>query len=247
MAILASTAAAGDQFGGFKDLVDSGSLKPFTRDLGSILGAATFHNGRSLGFSGFDVGVRGGLQLHPGKGDDVLHQRGVRLVGLPWVQAEIGLPFRFDGFIRGVSYQGLTIAGGGARYGLPLSSEKPRAPQWLLTTSAHSVAHRFFSASHLGANLVASVNYAFERREGEATRELAQLTPYAGAGADRTRVVVRTVPVRDATLEGATATTWEPRFTLGASLRFKRFLYLHAAGVFSQRVPGLDSGIGMRF
>ncbi|HVE11902.1 MAG TPA: hypothetical protein VNI01_00790, partial [Elusimicrobiota bacterium] len=120
-----SAARASDQFGGFQEFVDRGSLKPFTRDLGSILGAASFHSGRSLGLTGFDIGARGGLQFKPSRGDTVLTGRGVKAFGLPWVQAEIGLPFSLDGFIRGISYQGLTIAGGGLRYSILKSADTP--------------------------------------------------------------------------------------------------------------------------
>jgi hypothetical protein len=57
--------ATADPYSGFERYADAGSLKPFTRDLGGILGAVTFHNGRSLGFSGFDVGVRYSSQCYP--------------------------------------------------------------------------------------------------------------------------------------------------------------------------------------
>lgn len=225
---------AGDQFGGFKDYADSGSLKPFSRDLGSVLGGAAFHSGRSLGFSGFDVGVRGGLRMNPSKGNQILRAKGVKVFGLPWVQAEIGLPFRLDGYIRGVSYQGLTIAGGGLRYGLSKTADKPKTPQLLLATSAHSVAHRYFSASHFSGNIVGSITVKW-------------MTPYIGGGVDRTRVVVRTVPVLDPTLEGATVTTLTSRFTAGVSLRPKTYLYLHGAYVLAHGQSGFDSGFGIRF
>ncbi len=225
--------AAGDQFGGFKEFLDRGSLKPFTRDLGSILGAAAFHNGRSLGFSGFDLGIRGGFRFQPSKGNDVMHRKGVKKMGLPWVQAEIGLPFRLDGYIRGISYQGLTIAGGGLRYGLR-KTDKPRTPQFLIATSAHSVAHRFFSASHFGVNFVGSISIKW-------------LTPYLGAGIDRTRVVVRTVPVLDPTLEGESARTLESRFTVGVAVRPKPYLYLVTGYTLTHGQHGLDTGLGIRF
>ena len=123
--ISAGPASSGEQFGRFAEFVDRGSLKPFTRDLGGLLGSATFHNGRGLGLTGFDIGIHGGIQLRPSKGDEILRRSGVKTVYLPWVQAEIGLPFRFDGYIRGISFQGLTIAGGGVRYGLTKTADQP--------------------------------------------------------------------------------------------------------------------------
>lgn len=225
---------AGDQFGGFRQYVNRDSLKPFARDLGALMGAATFHNGRPLGFSGFDVGVRGGMMLLPDARDKVLRDKGVRAYGLPWVQAEIGLPKGLDGYIRGISYQGLTIAGGGLRYGLTKAQDKPLKPQFLIAASAHSLAHRYFSASHFGGDLIGSIM-------------VKGVTFYSGAGVDRTRVVVRTVPVRDAGLEGESAAALGSRFTTGVSLRPLKYLYLHAAYMLVDKQSGFSCGFGIRF
>ena len=232
--ITPSEARAQDQFGGFQQFIDRGSLKPFARDLGTVLGAATFHSGRSLGFSGFDVGVRGGMTMSPDRDDRVLRGRGVNVFGLPWVQAEIGLPFSLDGFIRGGSFQGLTIAGGGLRYGLTKASDKPYTPYFLVSWSAHSVAHTAFSASHFGVNLVTSM-------------QAGPVSPYLGLGADRTRVVVRAVPTLDPAMVGETATALVPRATLGLSMRPKPYIYLHGAATYVNRGAGFDSGVGIRF
>lgn len=232
--IMPSEALAQDQFGGFQQYIDRGSLKPFARDLGSVLGAATFHSGRSLGFSGFDVGVRGGLVMSPDRDDRPLRGRGVGVFGLPWVQAEIGLPFSLDGFIRGGSFQGLTIAGGGLRYALTKASDKPYKPHFLVSWSAHSVAHSAFSASHFGINLVTSM-------------QCGPVNPYFGLGGDRTRVVVRAVPALDPTMVGETAAVLTPRVTLGLSMRPKPYIYLHGAVTYVNRQAGFDSGVGIRF
>lgn len=217
----------------FRDNVDQGSLKPFTRDLGGMLGSSAFHSGRPLGFSGFDLGVHGGIQLNPEPGDEILRRSGVRSFGLPLVQAEIGLPFKFDGFIRGASYQGLTVAGGGLRYGLFKVSDEPWKPQVLISGVANSVSHEDFAASHYGFSLVGSLNFPL-------------VTPYVGAGIDRTRVIVRTA-TNDPSLVGATATTAEPRFTVGATVKPIPFGYLHAAFVQAHKQPGFEAGFGARF
>ena len=102
--LASSSAYAGaDQYGGFARYADEGSLKPFARDLGGILGAATFQSGRSLGLTGFDIGARFGAQFYPSKGNSILLNGGVRVFGLPWAQAEVGMPFKISGFIRGIS------------------------------------------------------------------------------------------------------------------------------------------------
>src|SRR4051794_30986092 len=225
-AFAAPAEAAADPYAGFAKFADSGSLKPFTRDLGGLLGGATFHDGRSLGFSGFDVGARYSAQFYPSKGDNIMRNNGVRAFGLPWVQAEVGMPFKIDGFIRGISYQGLTIAGGGLRYGLLKIADSPWAAQVLVSGVGHSVVHQHFSASHLGASLVASMG-------------IPVFTPYIGAGVDRTRVVVRS-SLLDPTLNGQDFTTVESRFTAGMQLRPWPFFYVSLAGILSHGRPGAE-------
>ena len=229
----AAARAGADQFGNFSRFADGGSLKPFTRDLGGILGAATFHSGRSLGFSGFDVGLRFGGQFYPSRGNRIMRDGGVRFFGLPWIQAEIGMPFKLDGFIRGVSYQGLTIAGGGVRYGLYSKSDEPWSPQVLLSGVGHSVVHRDFSASHAGANLVCSAGTP-------------RFTPYAGVGFDRTRMVVRE-STADPTLNGRVTETFESRYTLGARVKPYQFTYVSIAATLAHGQPGAEAGLGVRF
>jgi hypothetical protein len=225
--------ATADPYAGFEQFADAGSLKPFTRDLGGLLGSATFHNGRSLGFSGFDVGVRYGGQFHPSAGDNIMRGNNVHGFGLPWVQAEIGMPFKIDGFIRGISYQGLTVSGGGVRYGLYSPSDKPWSPQVLVSGVGNSVVHKDFSATHFGANLVASA--------GTAT-----VTPFIGAGFDRTRMVVRASTL-DPTLNGRDVTTLESRFTAGVSLKPYQFTYVSVAANLVHGMAGAEGDLGVRF
>lgn len=225
--------ASADPYGAFPQTADAGSLKPFTRDLGGLLGSAAFHNGRSLGFSGFDVGVRYGSQFYPSKGDGIMRGNGVKTFGLPWVQAEIGLPFKIDGFIRGISYQGLTVSGGGVRYGVYSPSDKPWTPQVLLTAMGHSAVHQNFSATHLGVDAVASI--------GNAT-----FTPYVGAGFDRTRMVVRNSTL-DPTLNGRDTSVLESRFTAGVTVKPVQFTYFSVAGTLVHGQGGADASLGMRF
>lgn len=230
---------AEDPFGHFKEYADRASFKPFTRDLGSLLGSASFHSGRSLGFSGFDLGAHLGMQFRPDKNNTALRRGGTKTFGIPFVQGEIGLPLRMDGFIRGISYQGITIAGGGLRYGLFRVTDQVWKPQVLVATIGHSVSHRDFSASHFGADLVVSISHPI-------------FTPYLGAGFDRTRVVARAADA-DPTIVGEVATTMEPRYTGGFSLRpfpeksQYHFLYIQSALTMAHGEPGLDAGFGLRF
>jgi hypothetical protein len=226
-------AAASDQYGGFQQYATSGAIKPFCRDLGGVLGSATFHSARSIGVSGWDVGARGGMQFRPDKNDAILRNNGVHAFGLPWVQGEVGLPWGIDGFVRGISYQGLTIAGGGVRYSLLKANDKPWTPKLLVSGVAHSAVHQQFSASHFGASLVASMGTPM-------------FTPYIGVGIDRTRLVVRSSTI-DPTQNGREVTTNESRFTAGVQYRPWTFFYVHGAFVALHGYPGAEAGLGIRF
>ncbi len=231
--LLSAVSAGAEQFDGFARYADASSLKPFARDLGGILGSATFQSGRSLGLTGFDLGARFGGQFYPSPGNRIMRNNGVRAFGLPWVQAEVGMIFKLSGFIRGVSFQGLTIAGGGIRYGLYATSDKPWAPQILVSVVGHSVVHEDFSASHFGANIVCSAGTPL-------------WAPYAGVGLDRIHLLVRRSTL-DPALNGRAANTLESRFTLGVRLTPYQFTYLSLAATMVHAQAGAEAGLGVRF
>lgn len=242
LALLWGGSALAGQYDGFRSHADSGSLKPFCRDIGGILGSASFQSGRTLGFSGFDAGGRAAMQFRPDPNDRILRDHGVKAFYLPFVQAEIGMPKSLDGFIRGTSHNGLTIAGGGLRLGVIKGQDKPWSPQVLLVGVAHAAVHQDFSVTHFGGSLVGSMGtQAF--------------LPYLGAGVDRTRLVVRNSLV-DPALNGTAVTTVESRFTAGLRVKpFTRvgkspawnFFYMHAAYVLLHGRSGAEAGLGLRF
>ncbi|MFA6317366.1 MAG: hypothetical protein WC943_08105 [Elusimicrobiota bacterium] len=234
--------AHADQFGGFQQFSDRGSLKPFARDLGGILGSSSFHSGRSLGFSGFDVGFRGGMLFSPDKRDKILRDNGVKAFGMPWVQAEVGLPMRFDVFIRGASFEGLTVSGGGLRWGVFKGGDKPWSFQLLVSGLGHAYVHQHFSGVHAGANIVASTGNQY-------------IVLYTGPGFDWTRLVARSSTL-DPTLAGETAHTFEYRCTAGMKLKpfaavtsnkLLPYLYLSAGYILVHGESGAESSFGIRF
>lgn len=220
-------------YDGFANYANQSSLAPFARDLGGILGSSTFHSGRVLGFSGFDMGVHAVAQFAPEQGDQILRGSGNKTFGMPMVQAEVGLPFRVDGFVRGMSYGGLTVAGGGLRYAIIKPKDTPWSPQLMISGVADSVTQQDFSASHFGCDLVASMGTQM-------------WTPYIGAGLDLTNLSVKNSNL-DPALDGEYVRAWGDRFTLGLQFRPGQFFYTHIAYVLLHGENGAEAGLGIRF
>lgn len=236
-AVLMFLSAAGgrcaDPFADFKRDITAASLKPFARDIGGILGSAAYNTGRSLGFSGFDVGVRGAAQFVADPGNSVFRNSGAEAFAFPWIQAEIGMPFRLDGFIRGSNYNGVTLSGGGIRYGLRKISDVPYSVQIMLVGLGNSATHADFSAVHFGASAVVSVN-------------MPVITPYLGAGVDRTKLTVKRAVSSPELVESETVTT-EGRFTFGLHARIAQFFYITAAANMLHGRTGMEASLGTRF
>ena len=228
-----SESFAAASYDNFANYATQSSLAPFARDLGGILGSSTFHSGRVLGFSGFDVGVHAVAQFAPEAGDTILGHNGPQTFGMPMVQAEVGLPFRVDGFVRGMSYGGLTVAGGGLRYGIIKPKDTPWSPQLMISGVADSVTAQDFSASHFGCNLVASMGTQ-------------KFTPYLGAGLDLTNLSVKNSNL-DPSLDGDYVRAWGDRFTAGVQFRPAQFFYIHLAYVLLHGESGTEGGLGLRF
>ncbi len=228
-----------DQFGGFQQFSDPGSLIPFARDLGGILGSGTFQGARTLGVTGWDVSVRGALQLDPDPDNKILRDNGVNSAfGFPIIQAEVGLPLRLDGFIRGMSFEGLTVAGGGIRYGIIKGTDKPWSPKLMLVGVGHAVVHQHFSANHFGGNLVLSAG----------TNRFA---PYIAGGFDRVRLVARS-STRAPIIAGTTVTSFNYRSTVGVRLKpftraYFEFIYLTVAYNYMHGRSASESSLGIRF
>ena len=204
-------------------------LKPFTRDLGGLLGSGSNQTARALGFSGFDIGVKSVMQFEPEKKDTILKKNNPFGMGL--IQAEIGMPYRIDGFIRAGAYEGLAVAGGGLRYGIRKVSDAPYYTQVMLIAMGDLAAHKYFYASHFNSSLMFSVNVPY-------------VAPYFGVGFDNTKLTAQNNI--DPALVGKTVTVFEPRYTFG--LRTKLNLGYLAAGVtYTHGRTLVNAGAGLRF
>lgn len=227
--------AAWAGFSDFKNVATDAALEPFARDIGGMLGAGAAHSGRSLGFPGFDVGLRFGGMANLDDDDTILKAADLEPFGMPWVQAEIGLPFKLDGFIRGFSYNSLSMVGGGLRYGVLRVVDLPLTPQLTVGVMANTLSFSQFSATHFGGNATLSVKALI-------------VEPYVGVGYDRTKVEVKSVGSGNVNLtDDKTATGTAPRFTVGLNLKPLPLMYIHAGYSLIRTGGGFEGGMGIRF
>lgn len=209
--------------------VTRAGLEPFTADIGGLLGAASNHTARSLGFSGFDMGFRSALQLKPSSGNNVLPAE--KAFGFNYFQAEIGMPYRIDGFVRAGGDDGLVVSAAGLRYGLRAISDRPYYTHAMLEAIGSLAAHKHFYAKHFAANLRLSMNVG-----------LAVL--YAGAGLDNTVLTVQNA--NDAALVGENINTAEPRCFAGLKKKI-RYGYFSAGYAEAHGRGILEGTLGLRF
>lgn len=205
------------------------ALKPFARDIGSLLGSGTYQTARPLGFAGFDIGVRGAAQFRPSRGNTVLRKN--NMFGLGVVQAEIGMPYRIDGFVRGGAFEGLSMAGGGLRYGLWNLSDEKYKINAMLVGMANMAAHRYFYAIHFNTGLVFSINVPVA-------------APYLGVAYDFTRLEAQTV--KDASLIGRKVSVSAARFTAGMRVKLK-LGYLAGGITYTHDRSLVNASAGFRF
>ena len=239
----AFNASAGVMFDDFGANVTPQNVRDFAKDLGGLIGSGTYTTGRVLGWGGFQIGPRAStiFRLSQGNGDNEATRNHTALgdrkevgsVFYPWLQADIGLPFRIDGFIRASSYEGLTIAGGGLRWGITRPNEMLGSLQPMLVVAAHSAAARDFSVTHYNANLVLSMKIKY-------------FVPYIGGGVDYT-----TLHINDAVsapqLEGTSQYVATARATAGFNFKLPSYMDLSLAAHYAHYGLGAEGSLTLRF
>lgn len=240
--VSAEAATSWDHFG---DYVTANNVRAFTKDLGGMIGSGTYTTGRILGWGGFQIGPRGSMlfKMSRGHGDTYTERQQTALgdrdkVGAmfsPWLQADIGMPFRLDGFIRASSYQGLTIAGGGLRWGITRPSEMLGSFQPMLVVAAHSATARDFSATHYNASLVMSMKFKY-------------FVPYIGGGVDYTTLNIGNgVGAQGAVLRGEHEHAATARGTVGFNFKLPSYLDLSLAANYAHYGLGGEASLSLRF
>ena len=219
------------------------NVRAFTKDLGGIIGSGTYTTGRILGWGGFQIGPRASMvfKMSKGNGDDRDTQQHTALgdrddvgsVVYPWLQADIGMPFRIDGFIRASSYQGLTIAGGGLRWGITRPNEMLGSFQPMLVVAAHSASARDFSATHYNASLVLSMKFKY-------------FVPYVGGGVDYTTLNINQA-LLSPDLIGTREHAATARATAGFNFKLPSYLDLSLAANYAYYGLGAEASLSLRF
>lgn len=238
----ASGSFAGNIWNDFSQNVTEQNVRAFTKDLGGLIGSGTYTTGRVLGWGGFQIGPRGSMIFKMSKGSGATSaeknhtalgdRNKVGKVFYPWLQADIGLPFRIDGFIRASSYEGMTIAGGGLRWGITQPNEMMGSFQPMLVVAAHSASARDFAASHYNASLVLSMKFKY-------------FVPYVGGGVDYTTLHVNSVAATELAGENEYAAT--ARGTVGFNFKLPSYLDLSLAANYAHYGLGAEASLSVRF
>ena len=240
---LALPASARNIWDDFGDHVTAQNVRAFTKDLGGLIGSGTYTTGRVLGWGGFQIGPRASMIFKMSEANGDTHEarqktalgdrEEVGTVWYPWLQADIGMPFRVDGFIRASSFEGMTIAGGGLRWGITRPSEVLYSFQPMLVVSAHSASARDFSATRYNASLVLSMKFKY-------------VVPYIGGGVDYTTLHINRADL-DTSLEGAREYATTARATAGLNFKLPAYLDLSIAANYANYGLGAEGSISFRF
>lgn len=232
LAVVAVPAAA-NPLQDFETRARAERLAPFARDLGGLLGSASAHNGRTLGFPGFWAGGVTALQTRPDKDNLILRDAGVKTFGIPMIEVGVGLPLKFDVIAHGLKAYGATVLGAGIRYGVYRTDLVDTfLPNVSVSVFGDKVTHEDFNATHGAANAAATWN-------------LPIVKPFLLAGYDVTEVKVERATT--AGVVGAKGTGRGSRFTAGLSLTPLPFIDLRGSYSLRHGIPGFEFGLGAKF
>lgn len=232
VSLLAAPALA-NPFQDFESRVRPERLAPFARDLGGVIGGASAHNGRTIGFPGFWAGPVAAVSTRPDKDDLILRDAGVKAFGVPLLEVGVGLPFKVDLIAHGLRAYGATVIGGGVRYGVYRTDLVDSfLPNVSVSLMGDKVTHEAFDAAHGSLNAAAGWN-------------LPLVKPFLVAGYDLTEVKVGRSTT--AGFVGAKATGRGSRFAVGAGVTPFPFLDLRLSYGLAHGIPQLGFGLGAKF
>ncbi|MDZ7336906.1 MAG: hypothetical protein ONB30_00040 [candidate division KSB1 bacterium] len=203
----------------------------------SLSAGGTFHTADLHGILGLDVGLRGVAVFVPDE-YKALRQgpfENVDFVGLPYVHASVGLPFRLEAMGRFFHYPlgeeptrgGVTLAGVGLKYGL---LQGPLLPKVALMVAYHAFfvpeEYSFGTVSTLSLKAVISKGVPF-------------ITFYSGVGVDRTSLELDYQGVT-----GSYAST-NLHGNVGVTIRPLPLVYANIDYMFAEEFAGFNVGVGV--
>jgi hypothetical protein len=211
------------------------ALDAFSQDVGTIMAAGSFHEGKALGFPlGIDIG--GHMTMIELQDDDAILRDDDSRATAGWLQAEIGLPYNLNVIARGGQFEDANIYGGGLRYGI-LNPAIPLAPSLSITGLYTIMDHSYVDADTVSGNLVLSVEVPF-------------IHPYIGLGWDRTHLqpTGRAFDAAPAgTPSGQESKESGYRSEVGINLSIIPFTYLNFAVGIANAKTLYHAGLGARF
>jgi len=215
--------------------INQTALNAFAKDVGSLMGGASFHQGKALGFPlGIDVGVHGvGIVLQD---KDAILRDDHANAGAGWVQAEVGLPANINLIARGGKFDDAKMYGGGLRVGL-FTPPVPLLPAVSVSALYDKLNHDYVDAHTWSANAVVSVDVPF-------------IHPYLGVGWDHTNLK----PTDRAFNEAPTGTSRDLnasvsgyRGEIGVNISVIPFTYLTLAAGLTNSKAMYHAGLGAKF
>ncbi len=219
------------RFDDFSTYATAQNVRHFAKDVSGLLGSSSYTTGRILGWGGFQLSAHNVYMFRPNKKDTAF---GTDSAGkfMPLIQGEIGLPFRLDGFIRATSWDGLTIAGGGLKWGITKPTEILYSFQPMLVIMAQNGVHRDFSVTQYSASLALSFKTPY-------------VVPYIGGGVDYSKLTVEGAD--DSSLIGRREFVTTPKAVVGLNFKLPSYLDLSVAANYAYYGLGAEMSLGVRF
>ena len=203
----------------------------------SFSAGGTFHTADLHGILGLDVGVRGVAVFVPDKYQQLKGGpfEEVDFVGLPFVHASVGLPFRLEAMGRFFHFPlgedptrgGVTLAGVGLKYGL---LQGPILPKVALMATYHA----FFVPEEYSFGTVSTMSLKAVISKG-----VPFITFYTGIGVDRT-----SLQLDYSGITGDYSST-NVHGNVGVTIKPLPLVYVNADYMFAQEFSGFNIGAGV--
>ncbi|MCK5583097.1 MAG: hypothetical protein KAI33_04870, partial [Elusimicrobiales bacterium] len=172
------------------------------------------------------------MQFKPDSDNLLLKDAGVDAFGLPTVQVSAAIPtIGVDAAVRGISVAGLSIVGGGLRYGVYKSGIAKFIPDVMVSAFYDTIKYDYFKGNHYSFDVSASF-------------DIPVIKPYVGLGYDKTTLEIKNVAVL---LDGVEAKTSGTRMTIGAKMAPFPFTYIYGAYSMLHGNAGAQLGLGIKF